>query len=689
MSSPRWLNCLLVAVAIVWSSPAAAYDYIEHTYFTDRACLEAQHRLGARIQQGSADTETIARYLALGLACPEKWDKPYCVDGYKQLEAGLNRLEAPPRLSGDLAATLGDYAALPDHLSRFGPIRGLSRIGRHGLTFESWLWLTGEPGDAGGVIGDVAEDACETDGLVPWTRVEHDIATFLKRTDDRGELEAVPTSLLTPVLRDPIPQGPSDPTGAYSFDNPHYLDLVLRNHSHFGTEAYSSWLGFHSAAMSVGTQSCENIIDFDADQLDDLADDMPGFEDIDWDELSRVDQQRRGCEMSRAAMRRRLLEWSERADPALVAPVKQVLDELADSGANSGEEGGRVLLDRVAVATTALIMEGTALHYLQDGLAGGHLRTIRSKEELGEVRYDHHADNRDGVVALFQARTGEYPFVAFGDTYMLGPVQLDAPLDCNWEALANDRTAPAVISTCLIQHQRGLLVATSTASLIDWALGGTLYDASATARPLEPATCVLEDPLAAFVCRTLPARPTLVPGQSDSSGHLVTRMHHGSIPVPPPTFGYESLSIDLGLEATGDASQFGLHLNLLEELDDRANWLTSHRLGVRSTIGDGELNQFLLDYAYGFHWRWAARFLIDARAEVFSGVRGLDSDVNFFTGLAPGVSITGLPEGWTKLPLEFSVGYRLPFVFYGSDTGFFDDVVGGHWITVGLGLAYM
>jgi hypothetical protein len=683
-SPPRWLLASFFTAVVLCSSQATAYDYIGHTFFTDRACLEAQTRLGRHIQEQGAEPETLARYLALGLACPEKWDKPYCVDGYKQLEAGLNRLDAPPKESGDLAATLGDYAALPDHLSRFGPIRGLSRIGPNGLTYESWLWLTGGPGDAGGVIGDVAEDACETDDLVPWDRVEHDIATFLKRTDRKGDLEAVPSALLTPVVRAPIPQGPQDPAGAYSFDNPHYLDLVLRNHSHFGEQAYSTWLGFHSAAVSVGTQSCEKVIDFDAEQLEDLADDMDGFDKIDWDKLLRDDQKKRGCDMMREAMRRRLLEWADRADPKLVAPVKDVLDELSKS-----PEGGRVLLDRVAVATTALIMEGTSLHYLQDGLAGGHLRTIRSKEELGEVRYDHHADNRDGVVAIFQTRTGEYPFVAFGDTYMLGPVQLDAAIDCDWSALIDPITTPEVVSTCLIQHQRGLLVATSTASLLDWALGGTLYEASDQPQPLEPEACPQDDSLEAFVCRTLPARPTLVSGQNDSSGHLVKRMHHGSIPVPPPVFGYESLTIDLGIEATGDASQFGLHLNLLEELDERANWLTSHRLGVRSTIGDRQLNQFLLDYAYGFHWRWAARFLIDARAEVFGGLRGLDSDVGFFTGVAPGVSITGLPEGWTKLPLEFSVGYRLPLVFYGSESGFFDDVVGGHWVTVGLGLAFM
>ncbi|QDG51179.1 hypothetical protein FIV42_10645 [Persicimonas caeni] len=690
MSSPhRFANGALAGLAfalvVLSASTTHAYDYIEHTYFTDRACLEAQTRLGAHIQEGDTSNETLARYLALALACPEKWDKPYCDDGYKQLESGLNRLEAPPHQSGDLAASLGDYAALPDHMSKYGPIRGLSRIGADGLTYEAWLWLTGEPDDAGGVIGDVAEDACETDNLVPWNRVEHDISTFLTRTDEKDDLEAIPTDLLSPVVRAPIPQGPTDPAGAYSFDNPHYLDLVLRNHSHFGDQAFSSWLGFHSAAVSVGKKTCEDVIDFDDDQLDDLADDMAGFDEIEWDELSKEERAKQGCAVMREAIRRRLVEWHARADKKLVAPVDKLLTEMKESPDEAG-----LLLDRVAVATTSLVMEGTGLHYLQDGLAGGHMRTIRSKEELGEVRYDHHADNRDGVVALFQTRTGEYPFVAFGDQYMLGPVQVDKAVDCNWDDLSAPKTPPELVSTCLIQHQRGLLVATSTASLVDWALGGTLYDAPNEPKTLARTSCPQDGSLEAFVCRTLPARPTLVAGQNDSSGQVVGRMHHGSIPVPPPSFGYQALTFDLGVEATGAAAQYGLHLTLLSELDDRANWLTSHRMGLRSTIGDAQLNQFILDYSYGFHWRWSARFLIDARTEYFAGLRGLDSDVAFFTGLAPQVSMTALPEGWTKLPLEFSLGYRLPLVFYGTDASFFgENFVGGHWIMIGLGLAYM
>jgi hypothetical protein len=249
---------------------------------------------------------------------------------------------------------------------------------------------------------------------------------------------------------------------------------------------------------------------------------------------------------------------------------------------------------------------------------------------------------------------------------------------------------PAAVSGCVIQHQRGLLVAITQASLLDWALGGTLYDEPERADAQTLESCERDDELEAFICRMLPARTTRVAGEDNSAGQVLSRLHHGSIPVPPPPFGYQSLSFNIGLEATGDASQFGLHLTLLDELDRRANWLVSHRTGIRTTFGDADLNQFLADYSYGFHWRWSARFLIDARAEVFGGLRSLDDDVAFFTGAAPNIGFTALPEGWTKLPLELTVSYRLPMVFYGSDNGFFGDgFIDGHWLMFGLGLAYM
>lgn len=692
----RWAVILPVAVVLavigLIDAPAQAYDYLEHSYFADRACLEAQVQLGAQIQSGLASRETAVRYLALGLVCPERWEKRYCVDGYKQAEAGLNRLDEPPAQGRGFAATFGDFAALPDHLSKYGPIRGLPRLGTFGLTFDAWRWLTGRNAGAGGVIENVARDGCAADDGVPWRRVEADIQATLARFARTGP-ESVPGSLLTPLTHAPVPKGPADPAGIYSFKNPHYLDLVLRNHHHFGKQAFSAWLGFHSAAVSVARYRCEKIIDFTPGQLSALAADMPGFSDVNWSSLDAFHRHKKGCELMRQAVHRRLLEWAERADPARVAPVQSLLGLLRTDapGAQRLAPERDALLDEVAVATTALILEGLSLHFLHDGLAAGHMRTIRAKDQLGVVRYDHDSDNQNGVVALLQTRSGEYPFFAFGDTYLLGAAMLPEFVDCDWQALAHGMPAPRLVSNCHIQHQRGLLVATASSSIIDWALGGAFYEAPHVARQQQPEACAGPDALITHICRMLPATATLSPGLEDNlSGKVVARMHHGTIPVPPPPFAYQSLMIDFGMEATQQATQIGLRLNLLEELGSRANWMTSHSLGVRTTFGDSEFNQMALDYAYSFHWRWAARFTVDARNSAFTGFRDFDARRAFFMGIAPGAGITVLPEGWTKLPVEVSLGYRLPLVFFSSDQGFFGgNILGGHWIILGLGLAYM
>jgi len=693
---PHYLlgSLLAVSLLLVSAPRAQAYDYLEHSYFGDRACLDAQTRLAARIAGGRASYETVTRYLALALACPERWERHYCADGDKQAEAGLNRLKAAPAKKGGLAVTFGDYVALPDHLSRFGPIHGLPRLGRFGLTFDTWTWLTAKDGDAGGVIGSVADKACKDSEMVPWRRVEADIEATLRRFEENG-LEAVPGNLLSPLTHAPVPQGPSDPAATYSFNNPHYLDLVLRNHDHFGKYAFGAWLGFHSAAVSAARYTCEDLIDFDLSQLKKLAGNMPEYKAIDWGGLSVAIRARKGCDMMREAIHKRLLEWQMRADPKLVEPVRAQLKILGPDDPKRRETAERrALLDGVSAATTALVLEGVGLHFMQDGLAAGHMRTIRAKGQLEVVRYDHNSDNQNGVVALLKTRSGEYPFLAYGDAYLLGPELMPRFVDCNWVELAHTTPSPRLVTNCLIQHQRGILVATSSASLVDWALDGTLYEAAPKTSKSGAAVadhCANPDRLLNFVCRTLPARATLTPGLEDAGSEAISaRMQHGSIPVPPPPFAYQSLMIDVGLEATGDASQFGLHLNLLEELDSRANWMVSHSIGARTTLGDTEFNQISLDYAYSFHWRWAARFSIDARNSVFTGIQHLNNDPSFFAGLAPGVGITLLPEGWMKLPLEVSVSYRLPLHFFSSKGGFFaDDIVNGHWIILGLGLAYM
>ena len=61
-----------------------------------------------------------------------------------------------------------------------------------------------------------------------------------------------------------------------------------------------------------------------------------------------------------------------------------------------------------------------------------------------------------------------------------------------------------------------------------------------------------------------------------------------------------------------------------------------------------------------FHWRWAARFLINAGVYTYGGFQGLGENVSVLWGLGPNVGMTLLPEGWTKIPLEFTFSYRFP-----------------------------
>ena len=683
-------GALLTLCALGWSPPALAYDYLEHAFLTDHACLRVQRQLRDRLMSAHApDDALMARYMALGLLCPERWDRPYCQDDYKQLMGNVNRLKAPPHLSHDYSITLGDYAALPDHLSRFGPIKHLPRAGQDGLVAQTFGWMS-RVGSAGGVIEDVAEDACETDDLVPWSIVLEDIEAYMRRLAGRAQPLEVPEDYLTPLARSPVPQGPSDPSGPYSFDNPHYLDLVLRNHHHFGLPAYSTWLGFHSAAVQISARACEQIFALEDDHLEAMARGVPGFEDVSWDDLGPQALAQRGCALLKVHVERRLLEWVKRGDPLLVAPVKgRVLSLLRPLERPDQAIARDLLLDRVVTAIAGLIFEGSGLHFLQDGLASGHMRTIRTRGGLQEVRYDHNRDNREGVVAILRTRAGSYPFVAFGDTFLLGPA-LPGRRRCDWATLAELKPSPEEITTCLIQHQRGLLTSTSMASLLDWALGGTLYGRPLADAPLPPGSpCGSLPALDQFICANLPAQATMVAGESVIPGEPY--LHHGELPVPPPPFSYESLSVKLGMDVAGDATQLKLDVSLLSELDAYADWLTSYRVGVAATIGQDDRDQWLLDLGYHFHWRWAARFTLDAGLSAFFGFRGFKrQSLAFFMGLSPVVGFTILPEGWIKMPLEINVSYRPPVTFFDSTQGFLGgDVFEGHWLYVGFGLAFM
>lgn len=680
------VSALVSVMSLLTHTPhAEAFDYLEHAYLSDYACWHAQRLMAPQVARDDAAPALVARYIALGLFCPERWERPYCAADYKQLEASINRLEAPPAKSHDYAITLGDYAALPDHIARFGPIQNLPRGGDRGL-LASTLWWMSRVTSAGGVIEDVSEDACETDGLAPWEVIKGDVDAYLDRHGSSGPV-SIPPALLTPLARAPVKRGPSDPSSVYSFDNPHYLDLVLRNHHHFGVPAYGAWLGFHGTAIDIAARRCGQLMALSPSELGAISAVTPGYEVVSWRSLTPEQRAPLACELLDTHVRARVVAWSQRADPRLVAPVSARVAPLATSQPlHQLDPEARLRVARVTSAVMALVFEGSGLHFLQDGLASGHMRTIRTRGGLQEIRYDHNRDNAEGVVAILRTRLGSFPLVAFGDAHLLGPAW-PGPRDCDWDVLAQLQPDPRHLTTCLIQNQRGVLVASTMASLLDWVLGGAGLGQSG---PLGT-TCEVEDPLVKFVCAHLPLRATRVAGESpldaDALGPVVT----GELPVPPPPFSYESLSFKVGFDVAGRAPQLKLDVSALTELDEVANWLTSWRVGAAATLGEDTANQWFMDVGYTFHWRWAARFMIDAGPSLYAGFRGFDrDDVSFFMGLSPYAGLTILPEGWLKMPLELTVSYRAPVNLLTSSHGWLGDpLLEGHWLYVGLGLAFM
>lgn len=666
-------------LALCWCAEAAAFDYLEHAWFSDRACLEAQRRLAPLVPQ---DEAVAARYLALSLLCPQRWDRPYCEGGHKQLEGSINALSSPPHEGGDYSLTLGDLAALPDHLSQWGPARGLAHATRPGVTAEVFAWLSEPEGEADGVIEDVAEDACEDDPPVPWDRVEADVTRALALAETNGGLGDIPARALEEPARLPLPAGPGDPAGAYSFDNPHYLDLVLRNHHHFGRDAYASWLGFHGAAGALSRRRCAEVIAFDDDALEALSAPLPAFEGVEWGDLDEEARAARGCAALSALIKARLLRWSARADPALVAPARKWLAALGGPDAPLTAEGAR-LLDAVASALFGAIFEGAGLHFLQDALSGGHVRTNRAARGLEAARYDHDEDCRVGVPVWLATRGGGGRLVAFGDRYLLSPgPALEAR--CDWAQV--EGSPPGEVSACLLRRQRGALLAVSAASLMDWAMGGLFGEEPAGAAG--EGACDFPEAEKGFVCRYLPTQAPVLDGMQGAEGAPL-RLAQGSLPLPPPPFSYQSLAVVGGLDLGGEEARSGARLSLLSELGALATWMTSYEVGLLLTHGGGgaPLESFT-EFAYLFHWRWAARFLVNMGPYVYGGLRGFGGEeVTGFAGLGPVLGLSALPEGWIKIPLEVTVSGRLPVTLLDGRQG---RGVGleGWWLELSLGLAF-
>ena len=155
------------------------------------------------------------------------------------------RLAIVSALAVNDAMTFGDFSALADHVSRFGPVRGLPGPAddQDGLANTMFTYMAQGTQSVGGVLGDVAANACEsTPG--PWASVETDVTAFEHALASTGNLPEVPASFLSPLNRAPVQRGPYDPAGVYSFDNPHFLDMVLNDRNHFAGRAHSASASF-------------------------------------------------------------------------------------------------------------------------------------------------------------------------------------------------------------------------------------------------------------------------------------------------------------------------------------------------------------------------------------------------------------------------------------------------------------
>lgn len=589
-----------VVLLSLFAWPAFAFDYVEHSFLSDKACLQTQQKLAP---VAATDDEAAARYLALSLMCPVRWDQPYCAEGYKLAEGTLNLIK-PAQDSGDHAVTFGDLVALQDHLPELGEVRGVPQSLREGLTTRvlEWLELTG---DAGGVVSDVAEDGCETRKPVQWMALLNEPARY----------DPIDTRSPQWLRRAPAERVVEDPAGAYSFDNPQYLDLVLHNHGHFGEAAWRNWAGLHATAQQVSKGRCEDLV-----------------------------PEGQSCAALSARIRRRALAWADRAPEALVAPVRGYLNALKEEG-DGGPRASALYAPLVG-----LVFEAASLHYLQDSLSGGHIRVNRAAYGLYDSRALHDADSHHGVPVHLRTRSALTELLAFGDGYLL---------DADPTPPACDATATGrELTLCLLQTQRSWLLAASTASLLD-----------------------LLSVESEQVALRLPTAP---PGVR--AGDVAI----GVPPTAPAPLSYQSILVSTSVDAAGGAPQLGVRTVFLSPLGRRANWMTSYHAGILTRTGQGRQSAVTLELSYMFHFRWAARWLLNMGPYAFGGATGFGQSVNPIFGVGPSVGTTVLPEGWIHLPLEVTLHYRMPVRLYDGGT-FSSRRIGieAHWVELAVGLAIM
>ncbi len=639
MTLKKTLRFLLAHVIFFLSTPVFGFDYLEHSYFSDLACVDAQKK-SENLLETDKDA---ARFLGLSLFCPIENIDQYCKNGYKQAKSMVNQVEG-----SEFGVTLGDIAALPDHISDFGPIKNILRAGKGGVSESLLEWIS-VPGNIGGVIEDVAEDACEFDTHIFWANLNREIIDDISSFEKEG-LPVIHENHLSAIARRRPKKGPNDPATKYTVDNPHYLDLVLRNHTHFGAAAYDAWLGFHQVGADIAERTCEEIVDFQASEIEDLAQNLD-LDDRDWSDLNASKLARSACDLLGVAIskRVRLLDLDGTNNPALKAFLARV------------KEGDKKARDALVSAMFGALFRGAGLHYLQDGIAGGHLRTIRSRESLLEVRHDHDVDNEAGVIAVYSSGDTTTPFVAFGDSFLLGGRFGNS--HCKSMTL-DSKMNDGDVTDCLLRFQRALLVGTSSENLVHFVLGRQRSSAFS------------------------PNQKVSVPGEIQTNPRSRTHTF-GSLPVPAPTFSFESLAFRFGFSTRDSSPQLGLKLEALTELDDPAHWMVSYQLGLNYQPRYYGGESLFADFAYAFHYRFFARATLDLVPSVYGGFHGLDSQTQAFFGFAPALGITFLPEGWIDIPLEVNISYRLPIDLFHSEEGFKFGLLEDHWIHFGFGLAFM
>lgn len=658
--------------------PVAAFDYLEHSLFADRACYESQKILATSL--GNATVETKGRYLALSLMCPVRWRPAYCAGGRKNVSSTMTPEGRPP-------ITLGDYAALVDHITEYGRVRNLAGAEDHGFVDLTWKWLL--PGKPAGVARDIAREECVVDHEPDWLTIEDDIDDFMGAWHARRQVPRIESSFLAEGKRAELRPGPADPSALFAIRNPRFLDLQLFNQTHFGVAAYRTWAGMHHTAISVADLPCEDVIDLDESTASRLAGTVGGFNHISWDKEKNPKFRADSCRLLSEVLRQRLKIWGRYVDNRFSMPVSNFLTDI-ENGHPSNET--LLILQRLPAQVVGLSFEAAGAHFMQDALSGGHVRTEHNGRSLNTTRRYHDIDSKNGVVVTLATREYRYDFIAFGDTYLLGEVAQERPKRelSSCERRSNNRLKkPAEITSCLLGYQRGMLTAANAASITDWALGGVMYNTDNSAsRLLPPPKCPADKSASAFVCAFLPLQP-ITPTATASGTNTGYLAREGLPPTPPPV-DFQSLRIESFLDGAGYGTQFGARLEfLIPFLKRGGDWLYSYDFGFLMTMGDPGRQQLIHEFAFTFHYRLATRFLINAGPLTYVGFEGFSSRTNFFFGTGLGAGITILPEGWTKIPLELTLSYRAPWRFVDTNRGLEGQKMDGHWVGLSIGLAFL